>query len=163
MRATLRKMRSMDPQGDSVNQRFSALIHRLATRAGYDLRPGAGGRQLLAERTGVHVSTVGRMLEGRMLPAPKHMKGLAEALNVDVLDLLVEAGIISPDDRAKTPNADVLSATSPTQPLSPEAAADSWGITHPMIRKMLIAHINEAIRLQTEADHRPDTASTGGP
>lgn len=143
-------------------QRFGALIHSLATRAGYDLTPGAGGRLELAKRSGMHKSSVGRMLDGQTLPNPSNFAGLARALDVDVLDLMVEGEILTEEDRRKSTGTDVRSATSQTHPLTPEAAADAWGIKNPIIRGMLLSNINEAIRLQHEAD-RPGTASSGGP
>ncbi|MET9321901.1 helix-turn-helix transcriptional regulator [Streptomyces sp. NPDC003038] len=159
-------MRSMEPpKRETVAQRFGALIYELATKAGFDLTPGAGGRQELAEKSGMHKSSVGRMLDGQTLPSPAAISGLARAVGVDVMDLLIEAEIIPKEDRRKTVVADVLSATPQPQPLSPSAAADAWGITDPMIRGMLISNITQAIRLQQDADqqHRPDTASTGDP
>lgn len=161
MRASLRTMRSMDTPPGTAATRFGALVTRLATRASYDVTPGAGGRAALARAVGMSPAAVGRMLDGKTLPMPNQFEAIAKVLGTDVRDLLVEAEVIS---RSAWPNdggSHVRSATERSQPPSPEAALDAWGLTDPMIRRMLHSQINEAIRLQQEADR--DTASTGGP
>lgn len=159
MRASLRFMRSMETTQETVAQRFGALVRRLAPPAGYDLTPGAGGRSQLAKKVGMSPSAIGRMLDGKTLPMPNQYEALAKALDVDVRELLVESTVLSESAWPKEGAADVRSATSQTQPLSPEAAADAWGIKDPMIRRMLISNIEQAIRLQREAES--DAASTG--
>lgn len=99
-------------------------------------------------------SAVGRMLDGKTLPMPQQYEHLARAVHAEVRTLLVTAGVISAQTWPKDPDADLLPATSPAQPLSPEAAADMWAITEPGIRAMLIGSVQQAIRLQNEADSR---------
>lgn len=149
-------MRSMDTANPAA--RFSALVIRLATRKGYDLTPGTGDRAKLADAVGMSRSTFGRMLDGKTLPLPQHFERIAEGLGADVRDLLIEGEVISPESWPKGDSADVRSANPQNPPLTPEAAADAWGITDPMIRSMLVGNINHAIQLQRA---RPDAAAGG--
>lgn len=142
-------------------ERFGALVRELAPRAGYDLTPNTGGRTALARDAGMSKSAVGRMIDGKTLPMPHQFESIARALCTDVRNLLVAAEVISATSWPKDANPDVLSATSPS-PLSPEEAADAWGITEPMIRRLLLTHIREAIRLQRESTE-PSTAPKAVP
>ncbi|MEU2487133.1 helix-turn-helix transcriptional regulator [Streptomyces sp. NPDC012617] len=134
--------------------RFGALITELATQAGYDLTPGSGGRTHLARDTGMSPSAVGRMLDGKTLPMPQQLEGLARAVGEPIRTLLVSAGVISANSWPNETDSQVLSANSRSQTLSPEAAADMWGVTEPGIRSMLISSVQQAINLQREADQR---------
>ncbi|GGZ23921.1 hypothetical protein GCM10010387_16480 [Streptomyces inusitatus] len=150
-------MRSTDHNvtgtGTAKAQRFGALISDLASKAGYDLVPGSGGRAALARDAHMSAASVGRMLEGRALPLPQQYESLARAVHADVRMLLVTAEVISAEAWPEGGKSDVLSATH-TEPLSPEGAAERWGITEPGIRDMLIASVRQAIRLQNEANSR---------
>lgn len=159
MRANLASMRSMNTQpsagardaGDTPAQHFGSLVHELASRAGYDLSLRGSGPTALAADTGMSRSAVVRMLEGKTLPMPDRFEALATALGVTVQYLLIEAGIISPTAWPRHAGSGTSSTTPPPH-LSPEAAADAWGITDPTIRKMLIHNVEQAIRLQHEKD-----------
>jgi transcriptional regulator with XRE-family HTH domain len=140
-------------------KRFGDLVRQLAPAAGYDLTTGAGGRAALARDVGMSPSAVGRMVNGETLPMPGQFEKIARALNTDVRNLMVAAGVISSTDWAESKIPDVRSATVQSPP-SPEEAADAWGITDPMIRRMLISNIEQAIRLQREATEH--TAASGG-
>lgn len=153
-------MRSMDSPNERA-QRFGALVCELAPRAGYDLTTGAGGRAALARDVGMSPSAVGRMVNGETLPMPSQFEKIARALHTDVRHLMVAAGVISSTDWAESSIPDVRSATVQS-PLSPQEAADAWGITDPMIRRMLINSIEQAIHLQREATEHT-TASGGRP
>ncbi|MFF4292200.1 helix-turn-helix domain-containing protein [Streptomyces vinaceus] len=142
--------------GNDAAARFGALVRQLAIEAKYDLTPNAGGKAQLARDTGMSASSVGRMLDGKTLPLPHQFETIARVLKADVRTLLVSSGVISSQSWPKSAIPDVLSATTQSQPLSPEAAADMWGITEPNIRAMLIGNIQQAIRLQNEADDRRD-------
>ncbi|MFF4388507.1 helix-turn-helix domain-containing protein [Streptomyces sp. NPDC001552] len=126
----------------------------MAIEAGYDLTPNAGGKAQLARDIGMSASAVGRMIDGKTLPMPHQFESIARVLGADVRTLLVSGGVISSHTWPKDVKPDVLSATTQSQPLSPEAAADMWGITEPNIRGMLVGNIEQAIRLQNEADGR---------
>lgn len=135
--------------------RFGALIAELAERAGYDPTSGTGGRAALARDIGsMSASAVGRMLDGKTLPMPHQLEAIARVVHTDVRTLLVTAGVISAKAWPTDSKADVLSSSAPSQPLSPEAAADMWGIDEPGIRDMLIGAVRQAIRLQNEANVR---------
>lgn len=135
-------------------QRFGALVSELARAAGYDLTSGSGGRADLVRDIGtMSQSAVSRMLEGKTLPKPNQLESIAYAVNTDVRTLLVTAGVISAEAWPNEANPAVLSHSA-SSPLSPEAAADMWGITEPGIRSMLIGSVRQAIRLQKEADVR---------
>ncbi|MFF0092796.1 helix-turn-helix domain-containing protein [Streptomyces canus] len=141
---------------------LGALVAELAAKAKpepYDLTQGGTGRRKLAEDAGMSVWAVGRMLRGETLPKVENVYGLAEALGADEGLLLDTAGYRNRSERAKRTNQPVLSVVnSPT----PEAIADSLGITHPFVRKMLISSITEAIRLQREADQDEADGEPGG-
>ncbi|MEW2164340.1 helix-turn-helix transcriptional regulator [Streptomyces sp. NPDC007084] len=126
---------------------FGALLTDAAIRAGYDVRPRAGGRQRLADDIGLDVSTVSRALDGKSLPLPGAMQRYAGALGVRVSDLLVESGLLSRDEVPDRPDLQEVKV-----PATPDEAADSLGVTHPQVRPMLLASIKQAIRLQAEAD-----------
>lgn len=143
----------MDPPTEPVAARFGALVTELATRAGYDLTSGSGGRTALAKDIGMSASAVGRMLDGKTLPMPSQYERIARAVNEPVRNLLVQGGVISAEAWPKTDSTDVRSGISQSQ-LTPEAAADAWNIHDPMIRSMLVSNIHQAIRLQREAHDR---------
>jgi len=161
--ASLLHMRSMDTSTQTAAERFGRYVSNLAIRAGFDLTPGGSGRTELAKATGMSVSAVGRMLNGKTLPMPNQIEAIARAVNAQVPDLLVEAGVISEGAWTRSATTDVRSTTAPGEtPLTPQAAADAWGITDPIIREMLISNIEQAIRLQREAAQRRE-AAMGGP
>ncbi|WP_106518144.1 helix-turn-helix domain-containing protein [Streptomyces sp. 111WW2] len=152
--------REPTPDGRSAAERFGALVRRLAAEAGYDMTPGAGGQVALANAIGMSRSAVGRMLNGVTLPMPNQFEKIAGVLDTDVRNLLVAAGVISRDSWPEGVIPDVRSASSQS-PLSPEAYADSWGITDPVIRQTLVGSIEMAIRLQ-RAQHTEHTTATSG-
>ncbi|MFJ1606935.1 helix-turn-helix domain-containing protein [Streptomyces sp. NPDC088253] len=131
------------------------LVAELAARAqpeSYDLTPGGTGRRRLAEKAGMSVWAIGRMLRGETLPKVENVYALADALNLDEEAqnrLFDTAGYPSRSNRVKGSNQPVLSIANPP---TPDSIADSLGITHSFVRKMLISSINEAVRLQREAD-----------
>jgi len=138
---------------ESAAVRFGRLITQLARERGYDMSPGTGGRAALArDLEGMSQSAVSRMLDGKTLPMPSHYELIARVLHTDVRHLLVTARVISPDSWPEGSYPDVRSPNSPPLPLTPEEAADAWGITNPVIRSMLLGNIEQAIRLQREAE-----------
>lgn len=129
-------------------RRFGAVVHEAAQRVGYDLTPGSGGRLALARDTGMSASAVGRMLRGETLPRPSQFERIAQVVNVDLHELLVRGGVIS-ESSANDLSQGVRS------PITPEIALDAWGVTHPMLRKFLLAAICQAIGLQRESESVP--------
>lgn len=152
-------MRSKGPTERPGAAALGALIYELALRAGYDLRPGGTGRTQLSEATGMSVSAIGRMLRGETLPKVENVYLLAEALKVDEGLLLDTAGYRAPRRHTDGSPDPLLSVR---QVLTPEGVADALGITNPFVRKMLISSIDEAMRLQREANESSDNGGTGG-
>jgi transcriptional regulator with XRE-family HTH domain len=151
-----------EPPGRTTAKEFGALVRRLAESAGYDLTPGRGGRIALARDTGMSESAVGRMLSGLTLPMPSQFENIARALNADVRHLLVAAGVISHESWPEGTTPDVRSSTTQS-PQSPEAYADAWGITDPVIRQTLVSNIELAIRLQRAQDTEHSAARSKAP
>lgn len=146
-------------QTTEAAQRFGALITELATRAGYDLSLYGGGKAEFARKTGLSVSAVGRMFRGDTLPKPEHLQVISQAVHADVRDLLVAAGVISDTSWPKTENADVISPTSvpssaSSRSISIDEALDSWGIHSRDIRSMVQGTVQQAMRLQRDANRR---------
>ncbi|WP_030672202.1 helix-turn-helix domain-containing protein [Streptomyces sp. NRRL B-1347] len=127
--------------------RFGELVSRLAAKAGYDMERRGTGRVRLAEATGMSASAIGRMVRGETLPEPASYQRIAAAVGVPTRQLLVEAGILPSEGEHTCTNPPVRSVTNPP---TPEAVADLLGVTAPMVRAMLIASIEQALRLQNE-------------
>ncbi|MEV6565953.1 helix-turn-helix domain-containing protein [Streptomyces kronopolitis] len=149
------------PPGDTPAERFGALVTERARLAGYKLDAGAGGRAHLARDVGMSPSAVGRMLNGKTLPMPQQLEPIARAVKTPVRTLLVMAGVISETSWPTEAYSDVRSASEQTPTVSPEAAADAWGIREPGIRAMLLGTIQHAMSLQAEADNRTDGDDRG--
>ena len=141
---------------DSSAKEFGAFLTTLAKRAGYDVTPNAGGRKKLAEAMGMSVSAISRNLDGVSLPRLSQFLPWAKALNVPYRTLMVDGGLIPPEEWREIDRGPV-----PSIPPTPGAIADSLGITDPMIRGMLTGSIEQAIRMQRAADGQAATA--GGP
>ncbi|MFF1834139.1 helix-turn-helix domain-containing protein [Streptomyces sp. NPDC058231] len=146
----------MDTPASEAAQAFGLFLAEAANRAGYDVTSGTGGRKRLATASGMSASAISRTLDGKTLPRPSQMEALAKAVHVDVQTMLVRGNVISGESWTEPKEPPVRSAS-----LTPEDAADSWGITDPMIRKMLISNIRQAISLQLETEAEGDTASRG--
>jgi hypothetical protein len=129
-------------------QRFGAYLTRAATHAGYDVRPRMGGRKRLAHDLGLNLTTVSRTLDGGSIPLPSQMQRWARTLGIDHQEMLVRGGLL-PDSEEGNESAiqEVVSRS-----ITPEEAADAWGITDPTIRSMLIGNIRNAVQLQKEKD-----------
>lgn len=136
-------------------QRFGALVAEAAAKAGYDIAPGSGGRVALARATGMSQSAIGRMLDGKTLPRPSQFEAIARAVGLDVRTLLVEAEVISSGAWTDPATKGVRSAF-----ISPEEAADAWGITDPTLRKVLEADVSRLTRLQAEIDTTGERGAT---
>lgn len=81
---------------ETIRERFGAKVSDAARRAGYDI-DGHGGKAQLARDTGIPESSVGRMLAGKTMLDPKYFAPLAKAVNLDPVDLFVEAELLPPD------------------------------------------------------------------
>lgn len=147
------------------NAKFARFVDQAARRAGYDMDRGGSGRAELAKAMGMTVWPIGRWLSGDALPKPENFPRLAAALRVSVHDLLAAAGIYDQADTgANQPNGanqDVRSGPG-ADPVTPDAAADLLGITHPVARRMLIQNMQQALDLQAELDGGTDEVAASG-
>jgi transcriptional regulator with XRE-family HTH domain len=114
-------------------ERFADLVRHHAIKAGYVLSgPRSGGKKQLADDTGLSPSTIGRLLNGRVLPDVYSFQPLADAIDVPVEYLLEAAGIVSPG---------ALTGDKPLSvgPLTVKQAAARLGITKPLNVSLLEA------------------------
>jgi hypothetical protein len=136
-------------------RRFADLVVPAAERAGYT---GHGAKARFARDTGMTESSVGRMWQGQAIPEPRFFEVIADRTGLDVLTLLVEGGILSPDSLQSLSESD---RTQVGSGLTPEEAADRLGIKDDVGRQMLFATIERLKRLEEdEAPGRP--ADHGG-
>lgn len=140
-------MRGMNATPPTKAQRFAAAVGPAAERAGYS---GFGSKSRLARDTGMTESSISRMLLGQSIPDPKFFEPLANAIDISVQTLLVEAGIISERALTETSQSQVRS------PITPETAADELGITDPVDREMFFATIE---RLRRQRHAAPETSN----
>lgn len=145
MRASLTDMSA--PPAPTPAEKFGEYLAKVAPSAGYDLSSGSGGRAHLAKAAGMSPSAISRALDGKTLPKPSAMNGLAKALGIDPREMLIQGGVISDEPWTESPKPLVVSAD-----LTPEGACDAWGIHHPLIRRRLISDIEQAQRAQAETD-----------
>ncbi|MFF2309180.1 helix-turn-helix domain-containing protein [Streptomyces albidoflavus] len=101
---------------------------------GYNLSgPRSGGRSAFAARAGISPSTVTRLLRGEMPTDTRILRTLAEAIDVPYPEVLVRAGVLTPDELAA-----VQRPTAPPGGITPEQAADQLGITDPAERRVFV-------------------------
>jgi transcriptional regulator with XRE-family HTH domain len=146
---------------ETVRQRFGRLIADAVRRTGrYDIdSPRGGGKAALAREVGMSESGVGRMLKGEVLPSPKFFEPIAKAVGLDVRDLFIEAGLISPQSLS-TPSETGATGVG-SRSITPTEAADALGIFDPIAREMLFGTIERLRRLQnTDAEAASDSGGT---
>jgi transcriptional regulator with XRE-family HTH domain len=131
------------PHERTKAQRFGDLITEAATRAGYDLSPRGGGRVRLAAATGMDPSNIGRMLSGKTLPSARFWEPIADAVGLDLQQLLDESGIFSDRSLSETDSSRVRSG-----PITLPEAADALGITDPAYREMFYGTVERIQRAQ---------------
>lgn len=111
--------------GQWLTQRLESL--------GYNMSgPRSGGRSAFADASGLSPSTVTRLLRGEMPTDTRILRTLAEAIQVPYPEVLVRAGVLSPDELT-----DVQRPVT-GQRITPEQAADQLGITDPAERKVFV-------------------------
>lgn len=104
-------------------QKFGEYVSAAARAADYDIdSPRGGGKKALADKAGMSHASVSRMLAGQTIPDPKFFESLADALNLDVGRMLVEAGVLS--ERSLSHE-----ELRPPQEIDPREVARSLGIT----------------------------------
>jgi len=134
-----------------VRQRFGRLVAEAAQRAGK--YQGRGGQVALAEDTGMSPSAVGRMLRGETLPDPERFEAIAKAVGLSVGDLLIEAGIVSPESLS-TPSQTRATGVG-SDSITLDEAANALGIYDPVAREMLAATVERLRRIQ-DAERESD-------
>lgn len=113
---------------------------------GYNLSgPRSGGRSAFAEQSGLSPSTVTRLLRGEMPTDTRILRTLAEAIDVPYPEVLVRAGVLTPEELAAVQQP----VTSPR--ITPEQAADQLGITDPAERKVFV-NMAQTLRRATPDD-----------
>ncbi|MEU9000478.1 helix-turn-helix transcriptional regulator [Streptomyces sp. NPDC048551] len=140
----------MRSEEETVRQRFARLVADAVQQAGRF--EGRGGQVLLAQELGMSPSSVGRMLRGETLPDPRHFETIAKTLDLNVGDLLVEAGIVSRESLA-TPS-QTRSTGVGSRSITLEEAANALGIHTEVGREMFTAAVERLQRTEraTEAD-----------
>lgn len=133
-------------------QRLAAVVAPAAKRAGYT---GHGSQARLSRDTGMSESSISRILKGQAVPELRFLVPLALAIGMKPRELLLRAGLISPE------SLQALSETDPSQvgsgSLSREEAAEKLGITDDVGKAMFNAMVDKLTRPQDEADHANDT------
>ncbi|MGD3111772.1 helix-turn-helix domain-containing protein [Streptomyces sp. YGL11-2] len=104
-------------------QTFAAWLKEQLRVRGY---PDRGGQKKFATDSGISPATVSRLFRGDGLPDLRTLNALSECLRVPLGEVLVRAGVLSPDDLA-------AAAARPINPASitPKQAANELGITSP--------------------------------
>jgi transcriptional regulator with XRE-family HTH domain len=135
---------------ETVRRRFGRLVADAARQSGkYDI-DGQGGKAKLARDTGLSESAVGRMLRGETLPDPRRFESIAQAVGVPVRQLLIEAEIVSVESLSQEPHTGQSQVGS--RSITPDEAADAFGLTDPVAREMLYAAIERQRRMSKGAD-----------
>lgn len=126
-------------------QRLASYLRQAAIARGYDIdTPRSGAFKQLAKDSGLPASTVSRALNGELIPQITTFQALADSLQVPVVQLLVEAQLITPSGEAGT--------TTPVPPVpsirTPEDAAKALGI-HPDDRELFVQLVQRLTHTRT--------------
>ncbi|MCM2420276.1 helix-turn-helix transcriptional regulator [Streptomyces sp. RKAG293] len=110
------------PKAPHTPQSFAAWLRDRLLKRGY---PERGGQQRFAKESGISPATVSRLLRAEGLPDVRTLGLLAEALRVPLGEILVRAGVATPEDLA--------AAARPINPnpITAAQAAAELGITDP--------------------------------
>ncbi|MFG2650926.1 helix-turn-helix domain-containing protein [Streptomyces sp. NPDC048436] len=111
--------------GTWLTGRLEALDYNLSG-------PRSGGRTAFADDSGLSPSTVTRLLRGEMPTDTRLLRTLAEAIRVPYPEVLVRAGVLTPDELAS------VQRPVTEHQITPEQAADELGITDPAERKVFV-------------------------
>ncbi|MFI6860148.1 helix-turn-helix domain-containing protein [Streptomyces sp. NPDC050421] len=108
---------------------FGRWLHDQLTARQYALTPRGGGQVRFAEKAGISKATVSRILrgEGRSTDIAV-LERIAAALDVRLGVVLVEAGVVNPDELG--------AAQQPHGHMTADEAADELGITDPTARNV---------------------------
>ncbi|QWQ43097.1 helix-turn-helix domain-containing protein [Streptomyces sp. YPW6] len=108
---------------------FAGWLHDQLTARGYSLSPRGGGQVRFAEAAGVSKATISRILRGEGSTDIAVLEKVGDALGVRLGVMLVEAGVIAPDELG--------GAQRPQGHMTADEAADALGITDPTARQVL--------------------------
>jgi transcriptional regulator with XRE-family HTH domain len=137
------------------SEEFAAWLAPAMRRANYDIdAQRGGGRKLLAERVGVAPNTITRWLSGKSLPDPDKFEPLAQALDIDPIEMLHEIGVLSAKQAATSHAPEVRS-----RPITPSQMADELGIDDPLDREMFI-HMAQQLAKRPKPTAVPDEGSS---
>lgn len=122
------------------------LSDRMRDR-GYALPPqGRGGVRRLAEQAGLSPSVISTLLRGENPnPSPESLRAIAGALGLPFPELLIRAGVITPDELRGVQD---TGAPVGYTPITTADAAAALDITDPLAREMFEASVNAARELQ---------------
>lgn len=109
-------------------QDFAAWLHGRLVAKGYSLALRGGGVSRFAEDAGVSKATISRVLRGEGSTDIAVLEKIAQALGVRLGVILVEAGVIDPDELG--------GAQRPQGHMTADEAADGLGITDPTGRQV---------------------------
>ncbi|MFI0739315.1 helix-turn-helix domain-containing protein [Streptomyces sp. NPDC021100] len=112
---------TLDAPSDHTSETFAAWLREQLRRRGYADR---GGQTRFAADAGLSQPTVSRLLRGDGLPDLRTFGALSEALDVPLAEILVRAGVLSPDELAAAARRPIGPAT-----ITPQQAAQELGIT----------------------------------
>ncbi|MFD3903012.1 helix-turn-helix domain-containing protein [Streptomyces sp. CB04723] len=117
-----------------TSQDFAEWLRDRLIAEGYVLSPRGGGVTRFAEDAGISKPTISRILRGTGSADISILEKIGTALDVPMVVLLVEAGVIAPDelDRAQRPQGHMTA----------DQAADELGITDPTARQVFRGVVN---------------------
>lgn len=110
-------------------QDFAAWLHDRLVAKGYNLGLRGGGVSRFAEDANVSKATISRILRGEGSTDIAVLEKIAEAVGVRLGVILVEAGVIDPDELGGSQR--------PQGHMTADEAADELGITDPTKRQVL--------------------------
>lgn len=119
--------------GDQTARDFGDWLREQLTRRGYNLGMRGGGQSRFADDSGINRATVSRLLRGEHAPDVRTLQLLARALGLPLGEILVRAGIVTPDELGA-----VQQPFSGQRRITPEQAADELGITDPQARRVFV-------------------------
>ncbi|WKU46000.1 helix-turn-helix transcriptional regulator [Streptomyces sp. VNUA116] len=102
---------------------FAVWLKEQLRRRGY---PEHGAQKKFAAVSGISTATMSRLFRADGIPALDTLTALSEALDVPYGELLVRAGVLTPEELAEAANRPVH-----PEAISPEQAARELGITSP--------------------------------
>ncbi|MEV4036404.1 helix-turn-helix domain-containing protein [Streptomyces umbrinus] len=124
----------MERKDQATPQQFAEWLRQQLTRRGYDLRPRGGGQTRFADDSGIGRATISRLLSGQAGATDTRVLALlAEALHVPLGEVLVQAGVLSPQELGA-----VRQPTQGSRRITPEQAADELGIQDEQARRLFV-------------------------